>query len=68
MKKSELKDKTIDELRSFLKDLSEEKRNIRFNEVLSSVSNPARIKFVRKDIARVKTMIRKYELDKLGDK
>ncbi len=62
MKKSELKDKSIAELKKLEQDFLEEARNIRFTDVVGSVSNPARKKIIRKDIARIKTILREYEL------
>jgi large subunit ribosomal protein L29 len=62
MKKSELKDKSIAELKKLEQDLLEEARNIRFTDVVGSVNNPARKKIVRRDIARIKTILREYEL------
>ena len=62
MKKSELNDKSIEELKKIEEDLVEEHRNIRFSEVLSSVSNPARKRIVKRDIARVKTILNEHKL------
>lgn len=63
MKKSELKDKSLEELNRLLVDLQEELRNIRFTEVLGSIDNPARKRIVRRDIAKVKTVLKEYELE-----
>lgn len=62
MKKSELVDKSIGELKKLEQDLIEEVRNIRFQNVVGSVNNPARIKVVRRDIARIKTILNEYDL------
>jgi len=62
VKKSELNDKSIEELKKIEEDLVEEHRNIRFSEVLSSVSNPARKRIVKRDIARVKTILNEHKL------
>ena len=62
MKKSELNDKSIEELKKIEEDLIEEHRNIRFSEVLSSVGNPARKRIVKRDIARVKTILNEHKL------
>ena len=62
MKASELRESTIEELQTKLKDLKEELFNLRFQLAINQLENPARIKAVKKDIARVSTVIREYQL------
>lgn len=62
MKASELRDYSIDELQVKLKDLKEELFNLRFQLAINQLENPTRIKAVKKDIARVSTVIREIEL------
>ena len=62
MKASELRDSSIDELQNKLKDLKEELFNLRFQLAINQLENPTRIKAVKKDIARVSTVIREIEL------
>ena len=62
MKASELRESSIDELQAKLKDLKEELFNLRFQLAINQLENPARIKVVKKDIARVSTVIREYQL------
>ena len=62
MKKSELKDKNIEELKKLELDKIEEHRNIRFNEVIGSVSDLSKKRTVRRDIAKIKTALREHEL------
>ena len=62
MKASELRESSIDELQIKLKDLKEELFNLRFQLAINQLENPARIKAVKKDIARVSTVIREYQL------
>ena len=45
-----------------LNEFIEEGRNLRFDRVLSTVDNPARIRYVRRSIARIKTLLREYDL------
>ncbi len=61
MKASEIKDMTIDELNSKLAELKEELFNLRFQHAVNQLENPSRLKAVKRDIARVKTFIRKQE-------
>ena len=62
MKASELRESSIDELQAKLKDLKEELFNLRFQLAINQLENPTRIKAVKKDIARVSTVIREIEL------
>lgn len=62
MKASELRDLTIEELASKLKDLKEELFNLRFQLAINQLENPTRIKAVKKDIARVSTVMRQLEM------
>ncbi len=56
-KASEFRTKTVDELRQEEKDLRKELFNLRFQQVTGEIENPLRIRHVRKDIARVLTVI-----------
>ncbi len=62
MKASELRESSIDELEIKLKDLKEELFNLRFQLAINQLENPTRIKAVKKDIARVSTVIREFQL------
>lgn len=50
------------ELNKQLEDLKAELFNLRFQSATGQLDNPLRIKSVRKDIARVKTIVREREL------
>ena len=62
MKASEIRELTADELNSKLADLKAELFNLRFQHAINQLDNPMRISAVKKDIARVKTVIRENEL------
>ena len=62
MKATELKNLPVDELNSKLDSLKEELFALRFQLAAHQLENTARIKAVKKDIARVKTELRKAEL------
>lgn len=57
MKAAELKTKTKEELNSLLLDLKKEALNLRFQKVVGELANTARMKDVRRTIARVNTII-----------
>ncbi len=63
MKASEMRDLTNEELLSKLKDLKAELFNLRFQLAINQLENPMRIKAVKKDIARVQTVLRQNELN-----
>ncbi len=62
MKASEVRDLTTAELESKLKDLKAELFNLRFQLAINQLDNPMRISAVKKDIARVKTILRENEI------
>ncbi len=53
---------TTAELESKLKDLKAELFNLRFQLAINQLDNPMRISAVKKDIARVKTILRENEI------
>ena len=62
MKASEIKYLTDSELETKLSDLKEELFNLRFQLAVNQLDNPTKIKAVKKDIARIKTVQREREL------
>ena len=61
MKAAELRDLSADELQRKLKELQEELFNLRFQLATGQIENVSRIRTVRRDIARVKTIQRERE-------
>ena len=57
MKIEELKNKTLDQLRSILIDLKKESFNLRFQKANGQLENTARVKVVKRSVARVLTLI-----------
>ena len=62
MKASDIRELTADELNTKLSDLKAELFNLRFQLAINQLDNPMRSQAVKKDIARVKTVIRENEL------
>ena len=58
MKVTELRDMTADQLQAKLKELKSELFNLRFQHAINQLDNPHKIADVKKDIARVMTVIR----------
>ena len=63
MRASEIREKTVDELNDQLVSLKEELFNLRFQHAINQLENPMRIKAVKKDIARIKTILREFEIE-----
>lgn len=57
MKAEELKGKAIDELKKMLLDLKKQQFNLRFQKSQGQMENTAQFRAVRRDVARVKTMM-----------
>jgi large subunit ribosomal protein L29 len=57
MKSAELRDKTPDQLRDQLAGLKKEAFNLRFQKATGQLENTARMRVVRRDAARVKTIL-----------
>lgn len=62
MKISEVRRLSEDELQEKLQELKTELFNLRFQSATGQLENPMRIRTVRRDIARVKTIVREREL------
>lgn len=63
MKAKEIRDLTNSEIESNVKELKEELFNLRFQLATGQLENTARIKEVRKTIARMKTTVRAREIE-----
>lgn len=61
---SELRDMSVDDLKAKLAELSEEKFRLRFRSATEAIENPIRFRHLRRDIARVMTVLRAKELGK----
>ena len=57
VKAEELRTKTPDELKSQLTTLKKEAFNLRFQGATGQLENPARMRLVRREIARVQTIL-----------
>jgi large subunit ribosomal protein L29 len=57
MKADDLRTKSTDELNSELADLKKESLNLRFQRASGQLENTARFRQVRRDIARIRTLL-----------
>ncbi|MEJ8552965.1 50S ribosomal protein L29 [Tepidibacter sp. Z1-5] len=63
MKAKELRDMTSSELNQKINEFKSELFSLRFQLATGQLENTSRVKFVRKDIARVKTILIERELE-----
>ena len=67
MKSSEIRDMTADEIQRKVTDLKEELFNLRFQHGAGQLENPQKMKQVKRDIARCRTIAREAELSTKED-
>ena len=67
MKASEIRELSIEEMLRKVDDLKEELFNLRFQHEIGQLENPQRMKQTKRDIARVKTIIKESELNQKTD-
>ena len=66
MKAEELRGQTKDQLTDQLVDLRKEQFNLRFQKASGQLENTARVRQVRRDIARIKTILVRIQADTLA--
>ena len=59
----EIRDLTNEEITKKIEEYKEELFNLRFNQATGNLENPARIRELRKLVARMKTILRERELN-----
>lgn len=61
MKASDVRELTLEELRQREEDVSEELFNLKFQLATSQLENKMRVRQVRRDVARIKTIMREKQ-------
>jgi large subunit ribosomal protein L29 len=61
MKVSEIRELTVEELRQQERDFSEELFNLKFQRATGQLENKMRVQQVKRDLARIKTIIREKQ-------
>ncbi|BBC81667.1 50S ribosomal protein L29 [Acetobacter orientalis] len=67
-KPADLRAKTADELNALLLDLKREQLNLRFQQATGQTEGQSRIRVVRREIARIKTIVAQNEKSAAGAK
>jgi large subunit ribosomal protein L29 len=57
MKANDIRDLGADEIRTRITELERERFNLRFRGATEPLSNPLRLRFIRRDIARLQTVL-----------
>jgi large subunit ribosomal protein L29 len=65
MRAEEIRELSADEIKAKVADLEEERFRLRFRSATEQLENPLRLRTIRKDIARLKTVLTERER---GDK
>jgi large subunit ribosomal protein L29 len=61
MKASQFREQTVEELRDRERELAEQLFALRLQQVTGQIENPAKLRLVRRDLARVMTVLREKQ-------
>jgi large subunit ribosomal protein L29 len=61
MKTNEIREMSVEDLRTKIEELTTERFNLRFRSATESIENPMRFRSIRRDIARLQTILREKE-------
>ncbi|HEX6670120.1 MAG TPA: 50S ribosomal protein L29 [Gemmatimonadales bacterium] len=61
MKPDEIREMSVEDLRAKIDELTRERFNLRFRSATESIENPMRFRSLRRDIARMQTILREKE-------
>ena len=67
MKMEELRKLSTEELNNKIKESKEELFNLRFQQATGNLEKPVRLRELRKQVAKLKTIIRERELEKVEE-
>ena len=61
MKPDEIREMSLEDLKAKIEELTRERFNLRFRSATESIENPMRFRSLRRDIARMQTILREKE-------
>jgi large subunit ribosomal protein L29 len=61
MKAGEIRELTVDDLRARVKDLEDQTFRLRIQKSMGQLEAPAKVREIRRDLARIKTILREKE-------
>ena len=62
MKAMEIRELTVDDLRARVKDLDDQVFRLRIQKSMGQLEAPAKVREIRRDLARIRTILREKEL------
>jgi large subunit ribosomal protein L29 len=63
MKTTEIREMSVEDLKAKVEELTTEQFNLRFRSATESIENPMRFRAIRRDIARLQTILREREIN-----
>jgi large subunit ribosomal protein L29 len=63
MRANEIRELSVEEIQSRIGELEEERFRLNFRSATEPLSDPLRLRWIRKDIARLKTILRERQLE-----
>ena len=63
MRANDIRELSIEEIQSRIAELERERFNLRFRAATQPLEDPLRLRWIRKDIARLKTILRERQLE-----
>jgi large subunit ribosomal protein L29 len=61
VKPNEIREMSVDDLKAKIEELTEERFRLRFRSATESIENPMRFRAIRRDIARLHTILQEKE-------
>jgi large subunit ribosomal protein L29 len=61
VKPDEIREMSVEDLKAKIEELTRERFNLRFRSATESIENPMRFRGLRRDIARMQTILREKE-------
>ena len=61
MKPDEIREMSVEDLKAKIEEMTRERFNLRFRSATESIENPMRFRSLRRDIARLQTILRERE-------
>jgi large subunit ribosomal protein L29 len=61
VKPNEIREMSLEDVKAKLEELTEERFRLRFRSATESIENPMRFRAIRRDIARLQTILREKE-------
>ncbi|HEX6668746.1 MAG TPA: 50S ribosomal protein L29 [Gemmatimonadales bacterium] len=61
MKVDEIREMSVEDLKAKIEELTTERFNLRFRSATESIDNPMRFRGIRRDLARLQTILREKE-------